>query len=627
MSEWSGFLYASAAPLSTYGSRRPRPRREKERRPIAPSPSTPTRSNSSSSRDLNHNVNLDLNVAVADRPQFSHKRTSSGSQGNRSSHESTLLHSNSPTVGGDDFNPKQHPSHTHSTVVPLDSRASTSSLTTATTATAANSSRSILSLASPSSTSSVFFNRPLVTDKNWYRDRHYRAAETPSSVDLKDAIMYLPLDSSIKPLSGATKYKTIPFTRTESVSSASGTTLSTHTMTSTDPSSSSDNSGAKPFILRHGRTYFNDPTLQYPFPHDLTELHRQCLRTLLLIQVYGAPVLTPSLLVNPPQRVLEIGCGTGFWSMMCHRYYKERGHGGISFTGIDIAPLAPGSSAAPADACKPDRDMNWRFVQHDLRQFPWPFPDEEFDLIMVKDASLMIPHMIHQDFMDEYIRMLKPGGIVETWESDTNIRMLRPHVPTAVPGSEEAGEHESALDLGAYLMTANTPLSAPLNTFLVEYNHWLSRALEARTLSAVPCTLIGPSLLQETDTLTEVRSKRLAIPLSEVRWEREGMGGVVTKDGKSYVEMKAKAAPHQKVEKKTLTAGQSALRKTALLTIVQQIQALEPILREASSKSQDEWDIWLGKMMADLMSENGTSWGECLEVGAWSARKRMTSGS
>jgi len=46
------------------------------------------------------------------------------------------------------------------------------------------------------------------------------------------------------------------------------------------------------------------------------------------------------------------------------------------------------------------------------------------------------------------------------------------------------------------------------------------------------------------------------------------------------------------------------------------------VLREVSGKSQDEWDGWLGKMMNDLVKDNGTSWGECLEVGAWWARKK-----
>ncbi|KAI9155153.1 Secondary metabolism regulator laeA [Paramyrothecium foliicola] len=455
-------------------------------------------------------------------------------------------------------------------------------------------------------------------------DHKYRNpdADTHSPISPNDVAMYAEQDA---PKSLTPKAMNASFSRTESVSSNSGaTSLSTRTMISTDPSASGEKeSTSPPFILRNGRTYLNDPSLPYPLPSDLTELHRQCLRTLLLIQVFGAPVCSPSLIAKPPLRVLEVGCGSGFWSMMCHRYFKGRGHSGISFTGIDIAPLAPGSTKIASDSIKPDHDMKWKFVQHDFRNLPWPLPDEEYDLVMVKDMSLATTNSQHQPFFDEYIRLLRPGGTVEVWESDHTIRMLRPHVPGSGT-NDDSEEQETASRLGSYVMTANTPLSAPLNTFLVEYNHWVSRSLEARDLSAVPCTLVGPMLLQEADALTDVKSRRLVIPLSEVRWEREGVGGVVTKDGKSYVEMKGKGAPHQKVEKKSLSSAQAALRKTALLTVVQQIQALEPILREVSGKSIDEWDLWLGKMMGDLMSESGTSWGECLEVGAWCARKQSS---
>jgi hypothetical protein len=304
--------------------------------------------------------------------------------------------------------------------------------------------------------------------------------------------------------------------------------------------------------------------------------------------------------------------------MMCHRYFKGRGHSTISFTGIDIAPLSPGSANLAADVAKPDRDMRWKFIHHDLRQLPWPVPSEEYDLVMVKDMSLGTTNIQMQRFIDEYLRLLRPGGMLEIWESDHLIRMLRPHVPGSATTAEDADEQEAASSLGAYVMSSNTPLSAPLNQFLVEYNNWLTRALENRDLSAVPCTLIQPILLQESETVTEVKSRRLAIPLSEVRWEREGVGGIVTRDGKRTGEARGK---DQKPER-TLTGGQIALRKTALLTVVQQVQALEPILREVSGKSQDEWDVWLGKMMSDLMSESGTSWGECLEVGAWWAKKK-----
>jgi hypothetical protein len=291
--------------------------------------------------------------------------------------------------------------------------------------------------------------------------------------------------------------------------------------------------------------------------------------------------------------------------------------------------------------------MRWRFVQHDMRRLPWPFADGEFDLVMIKDMSLATPLAMQQTLMDEYVRVLRPGGVMEIWESDYTLRMLRPHVPEgggggtsqgtrpqddttededSTDGSEsEEDEHEAAANHGAYLMTSNTPLSAPLNNFLVEYNGWVSKALEARSLSSVPCTLIGALLRQEVDTLTGVQSKRLAVPLSEVRWEREGVGGVVTKDGKSYIETKGRRGGVGAADAgsgRPLGASQAAVRRTALLTVVMQIQSLEAVLREVSGKSQDEWDGWCGKMMNDLMKENGTSWGECLEIGAWWARKK-----
>jgi SAM-dependent methyltransferase len=341
--------------------------------------------------------------------------------------------------------------------------------------------------------------------------------------------------------------------------------------------------------------------------------------------------------------------------MMCHRYFRDRGHTGISFTGLDIAPLAPGSSKGHAsnDLAKPDRDMRWRFVQHDMRLMPFPFADDEFDLVMIKDMSLATTNSMQQRLMDEYLRILRPGGCLEIWESDHTVRMLRPHVPdTASAGDDDDLREDAAALLGAYVMSANTPLSGPLNNFLMEYNGWLARALESRDLSPVPCTLIGPMLLQESDALTDVRSRRLAVPLGEVRWEKEGIGGVVTKDGKSFIDTKGKgkglspgkgSSPSKgshstkdsnfskggkgapkggKDQERKLTAAQAALRRTALLTIVQHVQSLESVLREVSGKSQDEWDGWIGKMMGDLVRDGGTSWGECLEVGAWWARKK-----
>ena len=55
---------------------------------------------------------------------------------------------------------------------------------------------------------------------------------------------------------------------------------------------------------------------------------------------------------------------------------------------------------------------------------------------------MMVPSHFYQFFFEDYLRILKPGGVLEIWDSDPTFRMLRPHVPSAVPGSAEAEEHE-----------------------------------------------------------------------------------------------------------------------------------------------------------------------------------------
>ncbi|GJC89507.1 hypothetical protein ColLi_12345 [Colletotrichum liriopes] len=356
--------------------------------------------------------------------------------------------------------------------------------------------------------------------------------------------------------------------------------------------------------MQNGRQYLSDASLPYPLPVDIIELHRQSLRTLLLTEVFGSPICSNALANQASGHVLDVACGSGFWSQMCHRHFAQSGHKDIHFTGMDIDPVG-------IDAGDVDRDMKWKFVQHDLRNIPWPFADGSFDLVMVKDLSLAVTstHSL-QTAVEECHRILRPGGTLEFWDSDHEIRMLRPQAVFQTVNTEDAANIAS---LGAYPISTRTSLSASRNEFIVDYNTWVRRALKARNLSSVPCTLIESMLIQESESLTDVHSRRLAIPLSETTWERERLS---INAGKCVSRVKTDE------QKKTLTEAQAALRYTAMMTVVQQIQNLEPILREFSGKSQNEWDGWMDKITCNLMTGNETSWGECLEVGAWWARKK-----
>ncbi|KGQ07696.1 hypothetical protein BBAD15_g6980 [Beauveria bassiana D1-5] len=181
--------------------------------------------------------------------------------------------------------------------------------------------------------------------KHNHQHNHHPDSHHPLMPDSKHAHAHVRHSSSWSPRSPAAAYM-------NGAASPSAHDISSRSAAASAMSSSADTSSSsrenlltsKPFVLRNGRAYLNDTSLPYPLPADLTELHRQSMRTLLLIQVFGGPVCSPVFSKRPPRRVLEVGCGSGFWSMMCHRYFKSRGHGNIPLP----ASTLPRSPRTPA---------------------------------------------------------------------------------------------------------------------------------------------------------------------------------------------------------------------------------------------------------------------------------------
>jgi ubiquinone/menaquinone biosynthesis C-methylase UbiE len=361
-----------------------------------------------------------------------------------------------------------------------------------------------------------------------------------------------------------------------------------------------------PFVLRHGRRYLRD--VPYPLPCDLPELQRQNLHTLLSTSAFGRALGSTPSLKQPPKKVLEIACGSGYWSSLCHDYLEGLGYTDVSFTGLDVVHLA-------GDLRK--QGINWRFVQHDLRRIPLPFDDAEFDLVVMKDLSLVVPlGPLSQKILDECIRILKKGGILEIWETDHIIRSLLPHPPH--PPGKNNEDYDCAVSTGTFLIEPGTPFTAVQNKYLQDSNSWIQEALDRRKLTPTPCARVTQILLQEPEALCDVGYRRVAIPLGELRWEREATAGRNPTKRRESEPVKGK---RNITESLILTEDQAALRYTALLVVIQMIESLEPLLKEVSEKNQEEWQRWWGWMMADLLEHKGASSGECLEVGVWWAHK------
>jgi hypothetical protein len=236
---------------------------------------------------------------------------------------------------------------------------------------------------------------------------------------------------------------------------------------------------------------------------------------------------------------------------------------------------------------------------------------------VLKDLSLVLQqNRLSQRVLDEAIRMLRPDGVLEIWEVDLSIRSLLPHPPP--PPNKRPEDLRQANATATFLISAATPFGPAQNMYLQNFNDWVSQALDKRKLSSVPCARIQPMLLQEPDHLWDVGSRRVAIPLGEMSWERQdprvAAGRSKHDSGLSGLGVA--------VDAPLLTPDQESVRETALWVVVQLIESLEPLLKDVSGKNQEEWQRWWVGMMTDLFQNHGARSGECLEIGAYWARKR-----
>jgi SAM-dependent methyltransferase len=366
---------------------------------------------------------------------------------------------------------------------------------------------------------------------------------------------------------------------------------------------------ANPFEIRYGRRYLRD--VPYPLPCDLSEIQRQSLRTMLGVTVFNKPSCVPKFSTAVPGRVLELGCGSAFWTSSCHEWFASLGHPHVEFTGLDYAPLAPDLRR---------QGVNWTFVQHDYRRYPWPFENASFDYIMLKDLSLSVNVGENaEQFVDETLRILAPKGTLEIWESDHVLRCLLPNPPP--PRGMTAEEDQIARDTKTYLISTATPFAPAQNKYIADSNAWIHTALDKLNLPSSPCTRMAQILFQET-SLMDVTSRRIAIPLGQMMWEKDSQGKLNRSGSSGNLFGTASPKGKSKASESMLTEDQAAVRSTAILTVIQQIESLEPLLKEVSGKNSEEWTRWWSNMMASLLDqETGGGSGEVLEIGAWWATR------
>lgn len=348
----------------------------------------------------------------------------------------------------------------------------------------------------------------------------------------------------------------------------------------------------KPFIYRFGRRYLAES--EYLLPSDLRETQRQNLSTILTTTALGGPLCLPLDPLNPPRTILELGCGDGYWSTVCHDFFICLGMPPPAFTGLDIAREGPNLRSFGLD---------WRFVNHDITCGMFPFPDNYFDVVFSKDMAFSLQAVHCSHVISELCRITKPGGFMEFRDRDYDFRrMISPRLRHGVVAIHD---EVIAKETGCYLIDSKTEFTEPSNKFLAQAGNWTRQLMEQNDCH--PCPVAGLASMEGLEGWEQFGIKKIAIPLSKaISWEYSS----------------APSSPLGFPPKRTtrLTAEQKDLRSTALEVVIGLIESLEPSLRKTCGKTEEEWRRWWNAMIANLVEDDGAD-GECLEIGTSWCRK------
>jgi ubiquinone/menaquinone biosynthesis C-methylase UbiE len=132
------------------------------------------------------------------------------------------------------------------------------------------------------------------------------------------------------------------------------------------------------------------------------ELDRLVSQHYILRTAFGSDFSAPIELDNN-KIVLDVGCGPATWTMEMANAYPD-----CTFIGIDKYAVFP----------RDIKPKNCHFQLVDIANAVYlPFPDNSIDYIFQRDMNWSLNKDDWAPLMQEYFRILKPGGWIELMES------------------------------------------------------------------------------------------------------------------------------------------------------------------------------------------------------------------
>ncbi|GAO17644.1 hypothetical protein UVI_02002060 [Ustilaginoidea virens] len=148
------------------------------------------------------------------------------------------------------------------------------------------------------------------------------------------------------------------------------------------------------YAYERGRRYHVFGDGRYPIPNDDIEQSREDMKHAMLMMLTGnKPFLAP--IGDHPQKILDIGTGTGIWAIEVGDRYPS-----AHVCGIDLTPIQPEWVPSNVSFLVDNCELDWIERDVDLAHF-------RFMVIILKDIKTVLGHAYDS---------LRPGGWIELQE-------------------------------------------------------------------------------------------------------------------------------------------------------------------------------------------------------------------